>query len=155
VSEIVDLLREQMMLELSHVERIKPTMQAMPSRLASAVLESIIHDSYKHAALCGALVDVEAGSAPVRLEIDPATAMKMAQSIREHIRVEEEMIERLERMLKMNLDDRVAEILRYILQDEMRHHTALTRMANLLDREETSQDEYLSLALKYMFIQPP
>jgi hypothetical protein len=37
----------------------------------------------------------------------------------------------------------------------MRHHTALTRMANLLDREETSQDEYLSLALKYMFIQPP
>lgn len=155
MSEIVKWLEEQRRLELSHVERLRPTMEAIPSRLASAVVESIIHDSNKHAVLCGVLIDVEAGAAPVKLEMDSATALRLAQSVRQHIRVEEEMIERLEKILKIVRDERVAEILNYILLDERRHHTALSRMASRLDREETSHEEYLTLALKYMFIKPP
>lgn len=154
MSDLVELLKEQKELELSHVERLKPTIDAVPSRLVSAMIESIIHDSRKHAALCQALVDVEAGAVPIKLDIDMATAIKVAQAVRQHIRVEAEMIQRLESMLKEVEDDRVADILQYILADERRHHDALTRMAALLDRDETAYDEYLELAQKYMFVPP-
>lgn len=155
MSRLVELLEEQRKLELSHVERLRPTLEATQNRLASAVIESIIYDSHKHAALCGALAGVEAGAVPVKMEMDTMTALRLAQSVRQHIRVEEEMIGRLEKILELVRDDRVAELLGYLLQDERRHHSMLTRLAVLLDREETSIDEYLSLAQKYMFIQPP
>ncbi len=57
-------------------------------------------------------------------------------------------------MLEMVEDDRVADILRYILADERRHHDVLTKMATLLDRDERAYDEYLELAQKYMFVPP-
>lgn len=154
MSDLVEMLKEQKELELSHVERLKPTMDAVPSRLVSAMIESIIHDSRKHAALYQALVDVEAGAVPIKLDIDMATAIKAAQAVRQHILVEADMIQRLESMLKEVEDNRVADILQYILADERRHHDALTRMAALLDRDETAYDEYLELAQKYMFVPP-
>lgn len=155
MSDLLELLKEQKELELRHVEKLKPTIETVPSRLVSAILESIMHDSRKHAALCQALVDVEAGAVSLKLDTDMATAVQMAQAVRQHIRVEEEMIQRLESMLKQVEDDRVADILRYILADERRHHTTFTRMAALLDRDETAYDEYLELAQKYMFVTPP
>jgi len=154
MSHLVELLKEQRELELSHAEKLKPTVEAVPNRLISAMLESIVHDSRKHAALCQALVDVEAGAVPFRLDTDMATALKMAQAVKQHIRVEADMIKRLESMLEKVEDDRVADILRYILADERRHHVVLTRMATLLDRDDMAYDEYLELAQKYMFVPP-
>jgi len=100
-------------------------------------------------------VDVEAGVGPLKLDVDMATAVKAAQAVKQHIRVDADMIRRLESMLEMVEDDRVADVLRYILADERRHHNALTRMAVLLDRDETAFDEYLELVQKYMFGPPP
>ncbi len=82
MSELVDMLKEQRELELSHVEKLMPTVNAIPSRLISAMLESIVHDSRKHAALCQALVDVEAGAVPMKLDTDMATALQMSQAIK-------------------------------------------------------------------------
>lgn len=152
MSDLIELLKEQKELELSYVEKLNTTVESVPSRLVSAMLESIVHDSRKHAALCQALVDVEAGAVSLKLDTDMATAVQMAQAVKQHIRVEEEMVLRLELMLKKVEDDRIADILRYILADERRHHDALTRMATLLDRDETAYDEYLELAQKYMFV---
>ena len=154
MSDLVDMLKEQRELELNHVEKLMPTVEAVPNRLISAMLESIVHDSRKHAALCQALVDVEAGAVPLRLDTDMATALKMSQAIKQHIRVEADMIKRLESMLERVEDDRVADILRYLLTDERRHHAVLTKMDNLLDRDYTAYDEYLELAQKYMFVPP-
>lgn len=154
MSDIIELLKEQRELELSHVEKLKPTVETLPDRLVSAMLESIIHDSRKHATLCQALVDVEAGAVPLMLDTDMATALRMAQAVKQHIRVEADMINRLESMLEKVEDDRVADILRYILADERRHHAVLTRMSALLDRDDTAYDEYLELAQKYMFVSP-
>lgn len=154
MSDLVDMLKKQRELELNHVEKLMPTVEAVLNQLISAMLESIVHDSRKHAALCQALVDVEVGAVPIRLDTDMATALKMSQAIKQHIRVEADMIKRLESMLERVEDDRVADILRYLLTDERRHHAVLTKMANLLDRDYTAYDEYLELAQKYMFVPP-
>ena len=154
MSDLVELLKEQKELELGHVEKLKPTLEVIEHRLVRALLETIVHDSRKHAALCQALVDVEAGAAPLTLDTDMATAVDLHQRIRQHLRVEEDMIGRLGKMVGMVEDDRVKDVLRYILGDEERHHSALQRLSNLIDRDTTAFDEYLDLFQKYMIVPP-
>ncbi|UCH56922.1 MAG: ferritin-like domain-containing protein [Candidatus Bathyarchaeota archaeon] len=154
MSKLIQLLEEQRDLELAQVERIQPTIHAVSHRLVSALLETIAHDSRKHAALCQALVDVKAGTVPTTLDTDMATAVGLHQSIKQHVRVEEEMIRRLEAILEKVEDDRVRAILGFILRDERRHHATLQRLSNLIDRDTAAFDEYLTLFQKYM-VSPP
>lgn len=154
MSDVVELLRKQKELELDHVKRLQPTVKAVGHRLVKALLETIVHDSRKHAALCQALIDVEAGAAPATLDTDMATAVELHQQIKQHVRVEEEMMERVRRILKMVEDERVRDVLRYILQDEERHHSALQRLSNLVDRDTTAYDEYIDLFQKFMIVPP-
>lgn len=60
----------------------------------------------------------------------------------------------MEDILAQALDDRVRAILGYMLQDERRHHSALQRLSNLVDRDTAAYDEYLDLFQKYM-VSPP
>ena len=154
MSDVVELLRKQRELELGHVERLQPTMKAVGHRLVRALLETIVHDSKKHAALCQALIDVEAGAAPMTLDTDMATAVELHQQIKQHVRVEEDMIERVRHIMEGVEDERVRDVLRYILQDEERHHATLQRLSNLIDRDTTAYDEYLGLFQKFMVVPP-
>jgi rubrerythrin len=154
MSDVVELLKKQRELELGHVESLQPTMKAVGHRLVRALLETIVHDSKKHAALCQALIDVEAGAAPMTLDTDMATAVELHQQIKQHVRVEEDMIERVRRIMEGVEDERVRDVLRYILQDEERHHVTLQRLSNLIDRDTTAYDEYLDLFQKYMIVPP-
>jgi len=152
--ELIELLKEQKKIELGVESKLRPVVENVPNKLVSAMVESVIHDSKKHAAICQALIDVEGGAYPVKLDVDMATANRMTQAIKQHIRVESGMINRLESMLKVVKDDRVSDILNYMLADERRHHDTLTKMANILDRDLAALDEYLELAQKYMFVPP-
>jgi len=151
MADLIEMLKKQREIELEVPKHLQPVVNAVPNRLVSVMLESIIHDSMKHAAICKALIEVEAGAVPVRLDVDMKTANEMTQSIKQHINVETEMIQMLESMLKMVKDDRVASILNYMLADERRHHDTLVNMTNLLDRDLMALDEYLKLAQTYMF----
>jgi rubrerythrin len=57
-------------------------------------------------------------------------------------------------MVKEAGDDRVAELLRYMLEDERRHHSLLTQLSNLLDRDEAALDEYMRLFQTFMVVPP-
>lgn len=75
MSNLIELLEKQRDLELEHVERLRSSVEKAGHRLVSALLEIILHGSRKHAALCQALLDVEAGAAPVTLDVDMGTAV--------------------------------------------------------------------------------
>jgi len=127
-------------------------MKAISDQLVSSLLESIVHDSLKHAAFCKVLIDIETGVIPP--EIDVGDAIDMAQAIEEHVEVEAEMIKRLESMLTKTEDERTKGILNHMLSDERRHHNVLKRMANLFSQSETRFVEYLDLFEKYMYPGP-
>ncbi len=154
MSDLIEMLKEQKELELGHVTKLAPTVKAIRHRLVSALLETVIHDSRKHAVLCQALIDVEVGAAPVTLDTDMATALNLHQQIKQHMRVEADMIKRLENILVKIQDDRVEYILGYILADERRHHDTLQRLSNLIDRDTTAYDEYIGLFQKFMIVPP-
>jgi len=137
--KLIELLEKQRDLELEHVERLRPSIEKSGHRLVSALLETILHDSRKHAALCQALIDVEAGAAPVTLDVDMGAAVGLHQDILQHLRVEE---------------PRVREIVGHLLVDERRHHSLLQRLSNIIDSDTAAYDEYLGLIQKYM-VSPP
>lgn len=152
--KLIELLEKQRDLELEHVERLRPSIEKSGHRLVSALLETILHDSRKHAALCQALIDVEAGAAPVTLDVDMGAAVGLHQDILQHLRVEESMIARLESMREEVEEPRVREILDHLLADERRHHSLLQRLSNIIDSDTAAYDEYLGLIQKYM-VSPP
>jgi rubrerythrin len=150
MSTVIDLLEKQRDLGLEHVKRLRPSVEKAGHRLVSALLETILHDSRKHAALCPALIDVEAGVAPVTLDVDMGTAVGLHQDIFQHVRVEESMITRLESIREGVEEPRIREILDHLLADERRHHSLLQRLSNIIDSDTAAYDEYLGLIQKYM-----
>jgi len=154
MSDIVEKLREQKELELSHIKTLTPVAEKTGHPLAKVILQSVIHDSGKHASICEALIEVKAGESPHKLDLDMAMAVSLHQNIKQHIRVESKMITRLETMVKEAEDDRVAELLRFMLEDERRHHRLLTGLSNLLDRDEAALDEYMRLFQTFMIVSP-
>jgi rubrerythrin len=154
MSKLVELLEKQRDMELEHVERLQPSVDKAGHRLVSALLETILHDSRKHAALCQALLDLEAGAAPVTLDVDMGAAVGLHQDIRQHVQVEEKMIARLESIRDGVEEPRIREIVDHLLVDERRHHSLLQRLSNIIDSDTTAYDEYLGLIQKYM-VSPP
>jgi len=152
--EIVRQLKEQKALELSHVKSLTPVAEATANPLVRVLIQAIIQDSGKHASICQALIDVGAGESSPKLDLDMAAAVELHQNIKQHIRVESRMITRLESMVKETEDDRVAELLKYMLDDERRHHSLLTQLSNLLDRDEAAYDEYMRLFQTFMVVPP-
>ncbi len=152
--EFVELLRKQRDIELSHAERLAESMEQLEHPLIGALLEAILHDSRKHAAVCQALIDVDGGEVPLRLDVDMGPAVSLHQDIKQHVSVEAEMIERLEEMLGQARDDRVKAFLGYLLEEERRHHSMLSGISNLIDRDSVVIDEYLGLFEKYMIVPP-
>ncbi len=154
MSKLIDLLEKQRDMELEHVERLQPSVEKSGHRLVSALLETILHDSRKHAALCQAIIDLEAGASPVTLDVDMGTAVGLHQDIRAHVQVEESMITRLESIREGVEEPRIREIVDHLLADERRHHSLLQRLSNIIDSDTAAYDEYLGLIQKYM-VSPP
>jgi rubrerythrin len=150
MSKLVKQLKEQKKIEKSHVKELKPSIAKTKNKLVAALLQSIVFDSMKHASICQALIDLRGGEIPASLDIDMGVAVDLHQNIKQHIRVEEEMLKRVEVMSQEAKDKRVKAIIQYILDDENRHHSTLLSLSNLLDQDSTAFDEYLELFQKYM-----
>ena len=153
MKEVIDLLKEQKELELGHVKALTETLKSIENPMIKVLLDMIIHDSRKHATIAQALIDVEAGSVPHRLDTDLGPATNFNQNIKQHIRVELDMIERFGEVSKLVKDDRVKKFIDYLVDDEKRHHTLLKEFSLLLDRS-SSMDEYMNLFQKYMIVPP-
>lgn len=134
MAKLTAFLREQRDLELGHVKALEPTMRTVTDKVVYALLESIVHDSLKHSAFCDALLERETGSARATLGVDDV--LDLANTIEEHVKVEETMIKRLESMMGHVAESRARGILKHMLADERRHHTLLQRLANLLSKSE-------------------
>ena len=152
MTDIIQLLKEQKQLELSHVEVLGKSIEDLQHPITRVILESIIYDSNKHAAIAQALIDVEAGRAPIKLDVDLGPAVSLHQNIKQHVRAEKKMIELLGNIDNLIEDDRVQAFIDYLVEEEKRHHKLLNELSNLIDRDSVSIDEYVGLFQKYMIV---
>ena len=149
---LVEQLKEQKKLELNHIKELKPSVAKAQNKLVAALLESIVLDSQKHAAICQALIDVKGGEISASMDIDMGAAVGLHQDIKQHIRVEADMLTRVGVMAREAKDKRVKAMIQYILEDEKRHHSTLQALSNLIDQNSAAFDEYLELFQKYMIV---
>jgi rubrerythrin len=154
MTDVIGLLKEQRQLELGHVEILRKSIEDLKHPMVRVILEAIIYDSLKHAAIDQALIDVEAGIAPFRLDIDLGPAVNLHQNIKQHVRAEKRMIELLGNIDDIVEDDRVQAFIDYLVEEEKRHHKLLNGLSNLVDRDSLSLDEYVGLFQKYMIVPP-
>lgn len=154
MSKIINLLQKQKEIEYNHVENLKKSLEDIKHPLVTVLLEIIINDSKKHAVVCQALLNVDAGSVPFKMDLDMGSAVNLHQDIKKHIMIEKKMIQQLGNAIKLVDDDRVVGFLNYLLEEEKRHHEMLKMMSNLIDRDTVSIDEYLGLFQKYMIVSP-
>jgi rubrerythrin len=149
---LVEQLKEQKKLELNHIKELKPSVAKAQNKLVAALLESIVLDSQKHAAICQALIDVKGGEISASMDIDMGAAVGLHQDIKQHIRVEADMLTRVGVMAREAKDKRVKAMIQYILEDEKRHHSTLQALSNLIDQNSAVFEEYLELFQKYMIV---
>ena len=95
MANLVEQLKEQRKMELSHVKELKTCMVKAQNKLVAALLESIVLDSQKYATICQALVDVKAGEMPASTDLDKGAVPDLQQEIKQLIRVEADMLTRM------------------------------------------------------------
>ena len=149
---LIEQLKEQKKIEQNHVKELKPTVAKAKNKLVSALLESIVLDSMKHAALCQALIDVKGGESHGSMDKDMRAVVDIHQDIKQYIRVEADMLTRMGVMAREVKEKRVKAIIQYILEDEKRHHSTLQALSNLIGNDSTAFEEYLELFQKYMAV---
>jgi len=116
------------------------------NRMIKVLMRSIAHDSRKHAEIFEALVELIRGeSAPLTEE----EYEKLEGTIKKHIEIESEMIKTITNLLEKLEKKRIAHILKYILDDEKRHHALLKGLQEVISkREVVTEFDWLDMAWK-------
>ncbi len=102
------------------------------------VLKGISLDSMKHAEMYASAVKLltSVSQALTQEHLD-----KQRGLVKEHIRIESELIERVSQMIPNIENEKVRLLLNAILSDEKRHHDLLKQVLEILVRGETLTEE--------------
>jgi len=135
-------------MELKNAEGLENSVKDLKNPLVKELIESIALDSKKHASVFRSILEhMENPLVPVTEE----EYRKLEETIKEHIRVEEEMKEFIEKIRGKITDKRVDFLLKSILVDEYRHHELLKEILQLVVRKElVTEDEWEDLTWNIM-----
>jgi hypothetical protein len=97
------------------------------------ILDSVAIDSKKHAALYTACASIVEGRSLSVTDVEYEQIMK---SIKNHIKVEDQMLKVVDEELKKTKDARIKMMLEHIKDDEYRHHKLLYAMEKLVVKKE-------------------
>ncbi len=133
--------------EKEYAESVKDTAKFFRHPLIKVLIEAISLDSEKHHLLFNALAQLfeQKALAPVVDELLtlPREDINIVISmIRDHIRVETEMIETVKKLLGRVKDKDIKTVLSYIYDDEVRHHKLLTDIEQkIITKYEEKREE--------------
>jgi hypothetical protein len=136
--ELVTFLRKQIKIEDTIVESLNNTLREMGNPTVKGVLKGISLDSVKHSEMYAAAVNLltSVSQALTQEHLD-----KQIELVKEHIRIEAELIERISEVIPSIENKKVLLLLNAILLDEKRHHRLLKEVLEILVRGETITEE--------------
>ena len=136
--ELVVFLKEQIKIENKIVESLNSALREIGNPAVKGVLKGISLDSVKHAEMYAAAVKLltSVSQALTQEHLD-----KQRELVKEHIRLEVELIERISEIIPNIENEKVRLLLNAILLDEKRHHELLKSVLEILVRGETITEE--------------
>ncbi len=145
---LLDRLREQRKTEQAQAKALRQTLAKAQNPVAAALIEALIEDSARSAAVLGALAEVRGGEAAA----DEAGIVTedLLNEIRQATKSEAELLTRAGVLAREARDKRAKAILQSLLEEEKRRHSAMQALANLLQRDGATLADYLDLLQKYL-----
>jgi len=144
--KILDFLKDQIELEGRIVKMAEKTVSKTENVLVRGMIRGIALDSKKHANLLNAMIGLLLSKTPF-LSIQERT--DIGQSIKDHIKLEEEAIEAYTEMLKEVANKPMRLLLKYLIADEQRHHELLERIdKEIVEAETFTEDDVWDIMWK-------
>ena len=136
--ELVTFLKEQIKIENKIVESLNNALREIGNPTVKGVLKGISLDSVKHAEMYAAATKLltSVSQALTQEHLD-----KQRELVKEHIRIEAGLIERISEVIPSVENEKVGVLLNAIFLDEKRHHKLLKEVLEILVRGETITEE--------------
>jgi rubrerythrin len=136
--ELTKFLREQITIENTIVDSLNNSLGEISNQAVRGVLKGISLDSVKHAEMYTAAVKLLTDVTPPLTQENLDTQIEL---VKNHIRLEAELIQKIGKILPNVENDKVSLLLNAILTDEKRHHALLTEVLQILVQGETITEE--------------
>ena len=137
-NKLVEFLKKQVEVEKSIVESLDEALPDIRNPAVKGTLWGISLDSLKHAEMYGSAINLLTGVPPA---LTQERLDKQRELVEKHIRIEAELIQRINEVLPSLEDEKVKLLLKAILSDERRHHELLKKVLEILVKGETITDE--------------
>ena len=133
-NELVEFMKRQIIIEKEIVDSLNKGIADIKNPPVKGVLKGISLDSVKHAELYSAAVTLltKVSTALKQENLDEQRAL-----VEKHIKMEAELIKKLEKMMPSIENKKVAFLLKAILTDEKRHHAMLKTVLEIIVHGET------------------
>ena len=133
-NELINFMKEQIKIENEIVDSLNSALVEIKNPPVKGVLKGISLDSVKHAEMYAAATELltSVSQALSQEHLDKQRAL-----VEKHIRMEEELIKKISKVLPTVENAKVKLLLNAILGDEERHHELLKMVLEILVRGET------------------
>lgn len=135
--KLVEFFNKQVDMEIRNAEGLRDAEAQIKNVLVRELFESIANDSIKHASIFKALTKIPT----VTIAMTEKEFEMLRKVVIKHIKIEEEMINNIRNILKKDVDKRIEYLLKYILNDEYRHHALLSGILEAIVRREVIPKE--------------
>jgi rubrerythrin len=142
-SPLIEFMKKQILNENEIVRSVTDGIKNVENPPVKAVLKGISLDSTKHAELYASAITLltTTSKAMTQQNLDEQIAL-----VEKHIRLEAELIKKLEKELPTIQNKKVAFLLNSILMDERRHHAMLKTVLEIIVKGETiTEDDWWKL----------
>ena len=132
--ELIKFIKTQITIENEIVDSLNNALVEIKNPPVKGVLKGISLDSVKHAEMYAAATELLTGVAQA---LSQEHLDKQKALVEKHIRMEEELIKKISKVLPSIENEKVKLLLNAILADEKRHHELLKMVLEILVRGET------------------
>ena len=144
MADISEVFKNQKVLENHQARVVKRMIPKKSNELVSALLESIVYDSRKHASFCQAIVNLSSRDASSPIDFN--VTEEMTETVTRHLEVEAEMIKNLESVRLATTESWYRDVIEFMIDDEKRHHRILTALSKAFSTGEDRIEKYYRLA---------
>lgn len=135
--ELLALFKSQIKIEKKIVDSVNKGISDIKNPVVKGVLKGISLDSMKHSDMYSSAISLLTS---VSQALTEDNLEKQIELVEKHIRLEANIIKKLQDVVPSIQNEKVKLLLTTILSDELRHHALLKKVLNIIVRGETITD---------------
>ena len=135
--ELIALFKNQIEVEKTIVDSVNAGLVEIKNKAVKGVLRGISLDSTKHAEMYFSVINLLANVPQALTEENLDRQKKLVEK---HIHLEEQVIGKLKEIIPSVQNKKIKLLLNAILSDEIRHHSLLKKVMDILVKGETITD---------------